>query len=522
MKLLRQQKGKPYSYLTLAAAALLWVSPPGFAVTPACQSAASDSDGDGWGWENSQSCVVALVPNDQAWPACIAANSDHDGDGYGWENEQTCVVTALTPELPPMQRPICQSHNSDPDGDGWGWENDRSCIVDNNDTDDGANSDHPLCLFDNSDPDGDGWGWENNQSCIVDDNNTDDMTDTGHPVCQLNNSDPDGDGWGWENNQSCIVEDNDADDNDDSNENDNNENADDELETPTEPPVTDSGFPICLTSTSDFNGTGFGYEFNQSCVIVDGVTATPDDPLLNTELCFDWAEIGYGNYRIQNNPWNESAVYSDDWTQCIALRQNNSGRYEPTWRFDWLDRNEGDEYLVKSYPQVYYGRKNPRNVSGTPAQTGLPRPVDELDSYQVEFAYSTSGVAEYNVALESFFHSSCDVDDDNKQFEMMVWVGVPDIRTPGTPVTTANIDGRTWQVYANPSLSWGYVAFVAEQTTTSALLDWNAFINWSIQNSSSLGLGSLDNTCMGAIEMGTETFWGELTFRLEQFDVTRN
>lgn len=89
------------------------------------------------------------------------------------------------------------------------------------------------------------------------------------------------------------------------------------------------------------------------------------------------------------------------------------------------------------------------------------------------------GNAERNVALESFLHTICEAEDNNKFFEMMVWVDKPTIRTPGVLVTSANIDGRVWDVFVNPQLSWGYVAFVAQQPFTEATLDWNAFIDWS-------------------------------------------
>ena len=514
MKWDKQQSGNSVRALCAVAAALLF-SAPGFTGTPTCVDNGSDSDGDGWGWENNQSCVVAAVPNSSGWPGCTQADSDEDGDGYGWENSQTCVVTTLTPA--PDQTPRCQSAASDPDGDGWGWENFRSCRVQESSAGNG-NSDHPICSQSDSDPDGDGWGWENSRSCIADNSGSDDVPDIGaaqpgtnRPVCALSTSDPDGDGWGWENEQSCVV--NDASSAD---------GPDDDTDVSPTVPITDSGHPVCLSTASDHDGTGYGYEFNRSCKVVEGVSKTADDPLFNTELCDSWAEIAYGNYRIQNNTWNNSAVYSDQWSQCIELQQNSAGQPVATWRFDWLARDEGDQAQVKSYPQAYYGRKNERNIAGTPEQTGLPRPIDQLDRYTVDYAFSTSGDAEYNVALESFFHSSCEAGDDNKQFEMMVWVGVPTEKTPGVQVTTATIDGKSWKVYANPALSWGYVAFVAEQTTPAGQLDWNAFIDWSREYSSGLGLGSTENTCMGAIEMGTETFWGQLEFRLERFDVTRN
>ena len=497
----------------IGAFALLSLSAPAYANTPACLSADSDSDGNGWGWENQQSCVVPFADNSAGWPGCLIAGSDPDGDGYGWENTQTCVVTVLTPRSPDMQHPTCESNNSDPDGDGWGWENYRSCIVVYDEPE--SNGQFPQCALSDSDPDNDGWGWENNRSCIVaaQDTQENEVPDIGaalpgpdYPECQLSTSDPDGDGWGWEDNNSCTMTAN---------------STADESDDPTTPPVTNTQQPVCLSTASDPYNTGYGYEYNRSCIVVEGVSKTADDPLFNTEFCDSWAEIAYGNLRIQNNTWNDSAVYSDRWSQCIELQQNSAGDPVATWKFNWLDRSEGDQAQVKSYPQVYYGRKNERNFTGTPEQTGLPRPINEIDRYRIDYAFSTTGEAEYNVALESFFHSSCDARDDNKQFEMMVWVGVPGEKTPGTQVSTATIDGTVWKVFANPILTWGYVAFVAEETTPSGQLDWNAFIEWSQENSASLGLGSMQNTCMGAIEMGTETFWGELEFRLDRFDITR-
>ena len=497
-----KQKKRTRKLFGAATIALLSISINSFASTPTCSSEYSDSDGDGWGWENARSCVVPFAPNSSGWPGCTTA-SDPDGDGYGWENSQTCVVTVLTPESPNKQRPLCEHADSDPDGDGWGWENYRSCIVIA--APDPTDHGYPVCLRNDSDPDYDGWGWENNRSCVVQHSPPDEpkKPKSIYPTCLSSDSDPDNDGWGWENSKSCLVA------------------KTEEPPAPTDPPNPDNTLPVCLSTASDPYGTGYGYEFNRSCQVIAGVSKTADDPLFDTQLCDSWAEIAYGNYRIQNNTWNNSAVYSDRWAQCIELTQDSTGNPVATWKFNWLQRGEGDQAAVKSYPQVYYGRKNERNFSGTPEQTGLPRPIEALDNYQIDYAFSTSGDAEYNVALESFFHSSCEAGDDNKQFELMVWVGVPEEKTPGTQITTATIDGILWKVYANPVLSWGYVAFVADQTTTTGSLDWNAFIDWSRDNSISLGLGSMENTCMGAIEMGTETFWGELEFRLDRFDITR-
>jgi hypothetical protein len=61
-----------------------------------------------------------------------------------------------------------------------------------------------------------------------------------YPTCVSSASDPDGDGWGWENNQSCIVA------------------------------SSSSSYPTCTSSSSDPDGDGWGWENNQSCKVASG------------------------------------------------------------------------------------------------------------------------------------------------------------------------------------------------------------------------------------------------------------
>lgn len=340
-----------------------------------------------------------------------------------------------------------------------------------------------------------------------------------HDICTTPDSDPDGDGYGWENNASCIV-----------NGTNSTTPVNNAPSTAAARPAASiqastghpglgrfNGSPICLSDSNAENG--YSYENNQSCIVVAGVTATRNNPLVQQRLCTPWMEISYGNYVLQNNTWNSGGVYQSDWTQCIQL-DNSAGNYIASWDYNWLNRTEGDEYAVKSYPQVYYGRKTRYNRSGSPAETGLPANINSLPQITVDFKYSETGNAERNVALESFLHTTCEAEDNNKHFEMMVWVGRPTIRTPGTPVATANIDGISWDVYTNPQLTWGYVAFVAQQPFTEGSLNWNAFIDWSRTEGPAYGVPSTgNNTCLGAVEMGTETFWGNGTFTLQRFDV---
>ncbi len=479
---------------------------------PECSSAVVDVDGDGWGYENSQSCTIPA-----GHPTC-SASATIGSNGWGYENGKSCIDTG--------GKPLCSSSavNS---GNGWGWEDNRSCrfggtqeTTSSSSSSSTSGSTAPSCTsaaIDN----GDGWGWENNRSCRYTSgssasapSSTSQSSGSGSSAAQCSaNAEDNGNGWGFEFGESCrwgSVQP--------------NRNTNSVIAAP--PPVAVSaigytnGTPICLTDASDGNGDNFGYENDQSCRIVAGRTATAEDPLLNTRWCQPWAEIAYGDYVLQNNTWNFSDVYSDRWSQCIELG-GSRGNYVAKWDYNWLAKNEGNEYSVKSYPQVYYGRKTRNSQSGTPAKLGLPVNVNNMPNYKVRYKYRETGTAERNVALESFFHTSCEAEEWNKHFEMMIWVNKPVIKTPGTKVTEATIDGKRWDVYINPALTWGYVAFVEQTPSNEGWLDWKEFVDWTRFQGPQHGVWSVGNTCMGAIEIGTETFWGNGTFTLDEFRVTR-
>jgi hypothetical protein len=459
------------------------------AIRPVCSDNAAVHD-ENWGWENDASCRFDsdTAAAHDGTPEC-SANAVNHGDGWGWENDTSCRWGDST--LPGARVVVACSSDAVDHGDGWGWENEASCRWSN-----------AISTQINSSTATTGAA----TGAATGDNNQTPVT------CSANALDT-GNGWGWEYGAPCKWG--------------NIRPASNQNATYVPEPVQLSaegyvdGKPICLTDASDGNYDGFGYENNQTCTVVNGRTATADNPLLGRRWCEPWAEISYGDYVLQNNTWNDSEVYSDRWHQCIELR-GTKGSYVAKWDYNWLGRTEGNEYSVKSYPQVYYGRKTRNTTSGSPEKLGLPAPLNNIPDYKVRFKYSETGNPERNVALESFFHTSCEAEEWNKQFELMVWVGVPVTKTPGPRVAEVTIDGVGWDVHTNPKLGWGYVAFVAQEPMTEGWLDWNKFVDWTRFNGPAFGVPRIQNgTCMGAIEIGTETFWGKGTFTLHEFRVSR-
>jgi len=253
--------------------------------------------------------------------------------------------------------------------------------------------------------------------------------------------------------------------------------------------------------------------------------------LSNPTGCEAWASVAYDKYVVVNNQWNSRSMNATGWSQTINVTENANGTVTPAWSYNWLGQFDGDEIAVKSYPEVLYGPKLGTHVSGTKAETGLPEKVRDLPEFVVSYDYSETGSdAERNVAIESFFHDSDDIrgpcGGDNRVYEIMVWVNNPTIRTPGDlALTGVLVDDQLWNVYIKPRSNKHYIAFTAQTPTTSGTLNWKRFVDWTQEwtaaNAQELQIDALNpDFYMGAIEIGTEMWWGEGTFTLNKFEVT--
>lgn len=469
---------------------------------------------DGWGWNplTLSSCPpLANTTSSDGRPVCTTANADPDGDGFGWENDRTCLVSAGSvnpapvspaPVNPPGAKPVCSSALVDPDGDGYGWENDRSCIV---------SSTNP----DSTNPD------PNNPEEVA--LSPVGVISTGTPVYRwpaVANADK----------YRLIIRD--AGGNGFTHE-------------------IDAFAANCQTGTGSCSAqpdTGYFDNFLNWSVqaVVNGASQsvagpvsfkTPVSPDLqpissNTGACEAYPAMAYDKYVIVNNIWNARAMYRSGWSQTISLDQVQGSAPVASWKYDWLQESDGGIYDVKSYPEVVYGNKLGVHISGSKAETGLPEKVVDLQEFKVDYSFTHDFDAEVNVALESFFHSSCNItgpcdDVDNRIFEMMIWVQNPTVRTPGDlALTGVMIDNKLWDVYIKPRSNKKYIAFTAQTDQSSGTINWNRFVDWTVEwtknNAEELEINQLSTDyCMGAIEIGTEVFNGKGNFKLDRYNISR-
>jgi len=470
-----------------------------------------DTDGDGWGWDGTQSCRVTTTP--VVSTGCI--DSPPLGDGWGWDGTQSCRVT-----ITPVVASTC--FDSPPIGDGWGWDGTQSCRIT-------STSVVASSCFD-SPPVGDGWGWDGTQSCRVTNapiiSGAERLPSGGHV------SDPE---FQWAHvagadSYRLIIEDDRGDSI--SQQFSNAEAGCDDTNTCSYRPSVEIHDSILTWHVQAFNSGALTRTLED--VSFNTLRSLPVQPYTDRDTIGAPPNPGHGfptlevdPFLVLNNDWNARAMYRDDWQQSVSVNRRNDGSAEIVIEYDWL------EFAVKSYPQVVYGNKLGSHVSGSKAELGLPETVANLDEFRLDYSFTETGNAERNIAYESFFHTSCDItgpnhDDDNREYEMMVWIANPSIRTPGTLKAESGvlIDNQLWDVWIKPQENDKYIAFTALNETTTGTLNWKRFVdwtvNWSRNNQSVYGVRALNtNWCMGAIEFGAETFWGNSKLTLNEFSIVR-
>ncbi len=262
---------------------------------------------------------------------------------------------------------------------------------------------------------------------------------------------------------------------------------------------------------------------------------------------FDGPGLAYGDFLLSNNAWN-GQTSTWNWQQCIALTEASNGSILPSWSFDW--GNEDDlqpgffEWEVKTYPEIIYGYKSNDEISAPCSSTGLPVKVSNLPDYTIDYSYrapltdnrigdlgdennnpSMVTGGDRNVAIESFFHTSCDIQrgaSSNMELELMVWLESGAERLPSGQPPIAQFTSSAGQTYDVYTKSDNYVAYLAQNTVRTGSLNWSEFIDDATANASTYGVKTLQSEwCMANIIFGSEIWWGEGSVNLDRYQISR-
>ncbi|MGW1057396.1 GH12 family glycosyl hydrolase domain-containing protein [Micromonospora rubida] len=181
----------------------------------------------------------------------------------------------------------------------------------------------------------------------------------------------------------------------------------------------------------------------------------------DTQICEQYGStvIG-GKYVVQNNRWGTSAQ------QCINATGTGFG----------ITSQQGSaptNGAPVSYPSIFVGCHYTNCSPGT----NLPVQVSQLSSAPSSISYNYVGGATYNASYDIWLDPSPKRDGVN-QMEIMIWLNRQgSIQPIGSPVGSATVAGRTWEVWRGNNGGNNVISYLAPSAIPSMSFDVLDFIN---------------------------------------------
>ncbi|WP_329282000.1 GH12 family glycosyl hydrolase domain-containing protein [Streptomyces sp. NBC_01451] len=207
-----------------------------------------------------------------------------------------------------------------------------------------------------------------------------------------------------------------------------------------------------------------------------------------------------GRYVVQNNRWGTSA------TQCIAV--TDSG-----FRITQADGSVPTNGAPKSYPSVYNGCHYTNCSPGT----NLPAQLSTIANAPSSISYSYVNDAAYNASYDIWLDPTPRTDGVNRT-EIMLWFNkVGSVQPIGSPVGTATVAGRQWQVWSGSNGSNDVLSFVAP----SAISSWNFDVMDFARQAVSRGLAQ-NSWYLTSVQAGFEPWQNGAGLAVTSFSSTVN
>lgn len=175
-----------------------------------------------------------------------------------------------------------------------------------------------------------------------------------------------------------------------------------------------------------------------------------------------------GRYVVQNNRWGTSDP------QCVTATGTG-------FRIDQADGSVPTNGAPKSYPSIFNGCHYTVCSPGT----ALPAQLSTIAKAPTSISYSYVSNAVYDAAYDIWLDPAPRTDGVNRT-EIMIWFNkVGAIQPVGSPVGTATVAGRSWQVWSGNNGSNDVLSFVAP----SAIGSWSFDVMDFVRQALARGLG---------------------------------
>jgi hypothetical protein len=184
----------------------------------------------------------------------------------------------------------------------------------------------------------------------------------------------------------------------------------------------------------------------------------------DTQICDQYGSTTIqGKYVVQNNRWGTSE------TQCINV--TSSG-----FQITTANGSVATNGAPKSYPSIFNGCHYTNCSPGT----NLPAQLSQISSAPTSISYSFVNNAVFDAAYDIWLDPTPKTDGVNKT-EIMVWFNhVGSVQPVGSKVGTANVGGRSWDVWTGNNGGNDVISFVAPSAISSWNFDVKAFANETI------------------------------------------
>ncbi|WP_327291356.1 GH12 family glycosyl hydrolase domain-containing protein [Streptomyces sp. NBC_01198] len=221
----------------------------------------------------------------------------------------------------------------------------------------------------------------------------------------------------------------------------------------------------------------------------------------DTQICTQYGTTTIqGRYVVQNNRWGTSEA------QCINVTSTG-------FQISQADGSVPLNGAPKSYPSIFNGCHYTNCSPGT----NLPARLSAIGSAPTSISYSYVGNAVYDAAYDIWLDPTPRTDGVNKT-EIMVWFNhVGSVQPVGSKVGTANVAGRSWDVWTGNNGGNDVISFVAPSAIGSWSFDVKAFANETI----SRGLAQ-NSWYLTSVQAGFEPWQNGTGLAVSSFSSTVN
>ncbi|MBN1697050.1 MAG: hypothetical protein JW881_06025 [Spirochaetales bacterium] len=223
--------------------------------------------------------------------------------------------------------------------------------------------------------------------------------------------------------------------------------------------------------------------------------------LYGEEICgkWDYLSVNNGEYMAQNNIWGASTA------QCIDVNGTS-------FRVTRAEHNLGTSGSPASYPSLFKGC----HWEDCTTDSGMPIQVTAIQTATIEWSNTLISSGAWNVTTEAWFKRNATPGDPDGA-ELMIWINHSgSVQPGGSRVGTANIGGRTWDVWYS-QIDWNFITYKLTSPTTSINLDYKPFIDDAISR------GYVQSSWyMMDIEAGFEIWQGGTGLSCDNFTASVN